>query len=351
MTMLPILHLILLPLIIYQTTSFASAVDPTQGFTQLPLDNSNFQIQKPYDVSVNQRYTFTNGVHKFWIYPTDKPFMSGSNTQPRTEIRITVSKNSISQNMFLLLLLLLFCLYIPSYIHHFTLYFYFQGYDYTSGIWQFEGYGYVPSGTSGVCIMQVFGGSSTATTSQLRVYDGSLTYYRSPVLSANIYNRWFRVNAIHDVGANNVKIYIDGWSSHAEKNLKSLSPWLRLLTLIIIGLWSKNSLFPITCPLRFHIFTSLSEMRKWSSLLMEFLAALNQVNLFGTAGRSMRFISSIKSTNFANSKLFIWALWPFLSFFLLMASKFRHAHHSSTGKLALSFRRFAHILFLDDLHQ
>lgn len=210
MTMLPILHLILLPLIIYQTTSFASAVDPTQGFTQLPLDNSNFQIQKPYDVSVNQRYTFTNGVHKFWIYPTDKPFMSGSNTQPRTEIRITVSKNSISQNMFLLLLLLLFCLYIPSYIHHFTLYFYFQGYDYTSGIWQFEGYGYVPSGTSGVCIMQVFGGSSTATTSQLRVYDGSLTYYRSPVLSANIYNRWFRVNAIHDVGANNVKIYIDG---------------------------------------------------------------------------------------------------------------------------------------------
>ncbi|CAL5204292.1 unnamed protein product [Lathyrus oleraceus] len=173
MTMLPSLHLILLPLIIYQTTSFASAVDPTQGFTQLPLDNSNFQIQKPYDVSVNQRYAFTNGVHKFWIYPTDKPFMSGSNTQPRTEIRIT-------------------------------------GYDYTSGIWQFEGYGYVPSGTSGVCIMQVFGGSSTATTSQLRVYDGSLTYYRSPVLSANIYNRWFRVNAIHDVGANNVKIYIDG---------------------------------------------------------------------------------------------------------------------------------------------
>ncbi|XP_058765847.1 citrate-binding protein-like [Vicia villosa] len=173
MTMLPILHLILFPLIIHQTTSFASAVDPTQGFTQLPLGNSNFQIQKPYDVSVNERYSFSNGVHKFWIYPTDKPFMSGSNTQPRTEIRIT-------------------------------------GYDYTSGVWQFEGSGYVPSGTSGVCVMQVFGGSSTATTSQLRVYDGSLTYYKSPVLSPNIYNRWFKVNAIHDVGANNVKIYIDG---------------------------------------------------------------------------------------------------------------------------------------------
>ncbi|XP_058772946.1 citrate-binding protein-like [Vicia villosa] len=175
MTMLPILHLILLPLFIHQTTSFSSsAIDPTQGFTHVSLDNSNFVIQKPYNIPVNQRYNFTNGVHQFWILPTDKPFMSGSNTKPRTEIRI--SKH-----------------------------------EYTSGIWQFEGYAYVPSGTSGVCIMQVFGGRSTATTTQLRIYDGSLTYYNSPhVLSQNIYDRWFKVNVIHNVDANNVKIYIDG---------------------------------------------------------------------------------------------------------------------------------------------
>ncbi|WJX60302.1 hypothetical protein P8452_45527 [Trifolium repens] len=175
MALFPILHLTLLPLIIYQATFFASAaVDPTQGFTLVSLDNSNLVIQKPYNVPVNQRYNFTNGVHQFWIYPTDKSFKTDSNTQPRTEIRI--SKH-----------------------------------EYTSGIWQFEGYGYVPSGTSGVCIMQVFGGRSSATTSQLRIYDGSLTYYKSPhVLSQNIYNRWFRVNVIHDVDANNVKVYIDG---------------------------------------------------------------------------------------------------------------------------------------------
>jgi len=58
--------------------------------------------------------------------------------------------------------------------------------------------------------MQVFGANPTSTTSQLRVYDGSLTYYRGPVLSPNIYNRWFKVNVIHNVGANNVKVYIDG---------------------------------------------------------------------------------------------------------------------------------------------
>ncbi|XP_045823735.1 citrate-binding protein-like [Trifolium pratense] len=171
--MLPILHLTLLPLIIYQTTFFVSAIDPTVGFTCVPLDSSHYVLQKPYDVSLNERYSFTNGVHKFWIYSTDKPFMMGSDTQPRTEIRVT-------------------------------------GYDYTSGIRQFEGYGYVPSGSTGVCIQQVFGASSAATTAQLRVYSGSLTYYRSPVLSANIYDRWFRVNVIHDANANNVKVYIDG---------------------------------------------------------------------------------------------------------------------------------------------
>jgi hypothetical protein len=92
MALLPILHLTIFPLIIYHVTFFASAaVDPTQGFTLVSLDNSNLVIQKPYNVPVNQRYNFTNGVHQFWIYPTDKSFKTDSNTQPRTEIRISVS--------------------------------------------------------------------------------------------------------------------------------------------------------------------------------------------------------------------------------------------------------------------
>jgi len=85
-----------------------------------------------------------------------------------------------------------------------------QGYDYTSGVWQFEGHFYVPSGTTGTCIQQVFGGATHATTSQTRVYGGSLTHYQSTTLQQNIYNKWHRFNVIHDVGANNVKIYIDG---------------------------------------------------------------------------------------------------------------------------------------------
>ncbi|PON83528.1 Alginate lyase [Trema orientale] len=152
----------------------AFGFDPTEGFISLPLNQSNFVIQSPYDVPQNQRYSFVQGVHRLWIYSFDKPHSPISKTSPRTEIRI-------------------------------------HGYDYSSGVWQFEGYAYVPHGTSGVCIMQVFGASPNhATTLMLRVYNGSLTYYRTPVLVADIYDRWFRVNVVHDVEASDVKVYIDG---------------------------------------------------------------------------------------------------------------------------------------------
>ncbi|KAF8012010.1 hypothetical protein BT93_I0208 [Corymbia citriodora subsp. variegata] len=147
-------------------------IDPTEGFTSLPLTQSNFVVQRPYDVPVDQRYSLEDGVHKLWVLDTDKPHSPTSQTKPRTEIRIT-------------------------------------GYDYSSGVWQFEGHGYVPSGTTGVCIMQVFGAVGHATTFMLRVYNGTLYYYRSQVLLENIYDRLFKLNVIHDVDNSNVKIFID----------------------------------------------------------------------------------------------------------------------------------------------
>ncbi|KAK7282381.1 hypothetical protein RIF29_11089 [Crotalaria pallida] len=149
-------------------------VDPTQGFTELPLKSSNLVIQSPYDLPKSARYSFVKDVHKLWVYSTDKPHSKQSKTHPRTEIRIS-------------------------------------GYDYSSGVWQFEGHGFVPRGTSGVCIMQVFGATHPrASTFMLRTYKGSLSYYRTPVLVPNIWGRWFKLNVVHDVDASNLKIYIDG---------------------------------------------------------------------------------------------------------------------------------------------
>nr|AAG01372.1 21 kDa extracellular calmodulin-binding protein [Angelica dahurica] len=163
------MYLCLVWLFFHQTM----AVDPTVGFTSLPLDQSNLDIQRPYNVPVSKRYSFVNGVHKMWVYKTDKPHSPDSHTNPRTEIRI-------------------------------------RGYDFSSGVWQFEADGYVPEVTSGASIMQIFGGSPHATTLMLWTYKGTLSYYRNPVLVNNIYGRWFRLNVIYDVDANKVQVYIDG---------------------------------------------------------------------------------------------------------------------------------------------
>uniref|UniRef100_A0A7N0SYH5 Alginate lyase 2 domain-containing protein n=1 Tax=Kalanchoe fedtschenkoi TaxID=63787 RepID=A0A7N0SYH5_KALFE len=56
-----------------------------------------------------------------------------------------------------------------------------KGYDYSSGVWQFEAFGYVPSNTSGVVVMQIFGAETHATTLMMRVHDGALSYYRNPI--------------------------------------------------------------------------------------------------------------------------------------------------------------------------
>ncbi|XP_011045695.1 PREDICTED: citrate-binding protein-like [Populus euphratica] len=154
--------------------SFGWPIDPTHGFKQLPFNTSFYHIQKPYNLPETDRYSFFSGIHKLWVYSTDKPLSKNSPTKPRTEIIIS-------------------------------------GYYYSSGVWQFEGYGYVPCGTSGVCVMQVFGaGGNHATTLMLRVYNGTLYYYREAAIVPNIYDRWFRVNVIHDVDASKIKVYIDG---------------------------------------------------------------------------------------------------------------------------------------------
>lgn len=66
-------------------------INTTFGFVTQPLTQSNFDIQKPYDVPVNQRYNFSNGVHKLWVFKTDKPHSRTSKTLPRTEIRFQVT--------------------------------------------------------------------------------------------------------------------------------------------------------------------------------------------------------------------------------------------------------------------
>ncbi|KAK6150567.1 hypothetical protein DH2020_015499 [Rehmannia glutinosa] len=162
---------------LYRVVGWGPVVDdPTKGFISQYLNESNLVVQRPYDiVSENQRYSFKNGVHKLWV-----------------QISLTLPSIIVATE---------------DLIRRLS----FQGYDYSSGVWQFEAYGHVPGGTTGVCVMQVFGSDPPhATTLMLRVYNGTLSYYRAPVIVPNIYDRWFKLNVIHDVEASKVKVYIDG---------------------------------------------------------------------------------------------------------------------------------------------
>ena len=91
MAKLWMLHVIGLKLTaILQVCVWSEAVDPTRGFTHVALDKSSYKVQRPHNVPVDQRYSFINGVHKLWVYSSDKPHTPISKTKPRTEIRIKV---------------------------------------------------------------------------------------------------------------------------------------------------------------------------------------------------------------------------------------------------------------------
>ncbi|XP_066354881.1 citrate-binding protein-like [Miscanthus floridulus] len=173
----PVLLVLSMVLALASSASAINGRNLTAGFIQVELAEGNFVVQSPYDVPENQRYSYDNvtGVRTFLVYASDKPFNTVTGTKPRTEVRLTC-------------------------------------HDYSSGLWQFEGYGYVPAGTSGASVMQIHNedGGAHATTLMLWVYNGTLRYYDRQVVEDGIYDRWFRLNVVHDVGASTVAVYVDG---------------------------------------------------------------------------------------------------------------------------------------------
>ncbi|KAL6591957.1 hypothetical protein ACP70R_049649 [Stipagrostis hirtigluma subsp. patula] len=160
----------------------------TDGFAAVELTEAQFKVQKPYDVPLADRYESRRrrppdvGLRHRQAHQLRPPRRPPLRDQDRGKLFLTKSSHTID------------CLI------------------YSSGVWQFEGYGYVPAGTSGASVMQVFGAAEHATTLMLHVYDGRLTYYHDDarVVDGDVYDRWFRLNVIHDVAASNVTVFVDG---------------------------------------------------------------------------------------------------------------------------------------------
>ncbi|CDP15470.1 unnamed protein product [Coffea canephora] len=83
----------------------------------------------------------------------------------------------------------------------------------SSGVWQFEGYGIVPNGTSGVICTKTNLGpylpSVIAIDCKSACDLALLMGLASSSLQLN-YHWWFRLNVIHDADASKVTVYIDG---------------------------------------------------------------------------------------------------------------------------------------------
>lgn len=76
----------------------------------------------------------------------------------------------------------------------------------------------MPKGTSGVTIMQIHGAREGATTLQLRIYNGDLKYYKFDVIETNLYDKWFRVNVIHNVDEGQLTVFIDGVQKYVKND-------------------------------------------------------------------------------------------------------------------------------------
>jgi hypothetical protein len=143
----------------------------TPGWTQIPL---KFQIQRPYDLEVKERYSFdpTNNIHDFWVYFTDKPHDPPPNkTTARTEMRLASFKNN--EHMF----------------------------DADVNI--------VPG--SFACIAQVFDAAHGPVTMIIAHPDGTVTAGNHDVIKTNAIGNWWNLKVTNDPAKNGqIRIYVDG---------------------------------------------------------------------------------------------------------------------------------------------
>jgi hypothetical protein len=73
--------------------------DPTEGFTEY---KDSFHVERPYDVPINTRFSFINGIYNFWVFPGDKAHSKIANGKnPRTEATFggTKDKATVKQDV------------------------------------------------------------------------------------------------------------------------------------------------------------------------------------------------------------------------------------------------------------
>ena len=154
-------------------TPTPSSSGPTAGWTQTSW---SYTVHKPYNLSLSERFSYSNGVWTTWVYKTDWCMHEtcGSNEGKRTELR--------------------------------------WNNNYTSGQRMWDSDMYLVSGTHEATVQQVFGGATSATASQIRAFTdsgGSYRRYGSQVLATGVNNIWVNAKVAHDANGGTVRIWIN----------------------------------------------------------------------------------------------------------------------------------------------
>jgi hypothetical protein len=59
--------------------------DPTEGWTEYA---DSFNVQRPYNIPINTRFSIIGGIYNFWVFPNDAPHSPDAHGRnPRTEAR------------------------------------------------------------------------------------------------------------------------------------------------------------------------------------------------------------------------------------------------------------------------
>ncbi|SRR5581483_278733 len=164
-------------------TLFAAAAISAVGLlnvhAQIGSGWTQYFPSKTYNsgMSQSQRYSISGNVEHFWTYNTDTDEFPGEDSGPRSEWHVNNS--------------------------------------YTTGSEQFQGDLNPESGSTSYTCMQIFGGTSSATSImlQMRSGDGTLRHYNDTALATGCWGIYTRVNVVHypvSGGTGSIEVWING---------------------------------------------------------------------------------------------------------------------------------------------
>jgi hypothetical protein len=157
--------------------------DPTAGWTEY---QDSFNVQRPYNIPINTRFSITGGIYNFWVFPNDFPHSpDAGGRNPRTEARYGGTADKAT------------------------------GGNFQSGMRLYSVDMLIEKNAVGSAIMQIHA-TDPAVPIGVRVMpsgdmvnNGTLTVVKGSTVTGGLVDNWFNYKASLDTATMQVKIYVN----------------------------------------------------------------------------------------------------------------------------------------------